>query len=748
MQIKIILALLLGLGLQYTFGQNLISLSGRISGITNESEQTISGLNGASILAMPGKSGAISNEKGKFSFKAPDFAQYLIVSYPGYQTDSLAINGMREFEILLKKDFAADSVIIEANNSGSSIDPFKTQLSEVLNQKELLKAACCNLGESFETNASVDVQFDDALTGSKQIQLLGLAGPYSQISIESMPGIRGIASRIGLDLIPGPWISSIQISRGAGSVVNGYEGFVGQINVEWEKPQTGKKLFVNGYGNLLGRSELNVNSSQMINNKIGTTFLLHGNLRPSQIDRNGDNFLDVPRSRQINLANRWYFSNERNLQAQLGLQIVEDQKEIGQITGPIQGAFNTSQRRYWMKVGWVNPQRAGESLGFQALYLDHRQENQMSGLPSWEGGFNARQQSSYANLIYQNYIFNPNHRIRLGGNLQFDQIEEFVPQISTQFSFNEWVPGIFGEYTYRYKESLRIIAGLRGDFHNIWGFFLTPRLHFLYKPDQKTSIRISGGRGQRTANVFAENLSRLISQRELRTQNDSRYTGLAYNFSPEVGWNMGFNLSRDLKINYRPMQVRAEYFLTIFSQLNVVDMENPRFLDIYPLEGEAVAHSLLTEVKLELHRRLEIKGAYKFQRNIIDYKSGSLDRPFLPRHRAYLNGSFSSRSKWTFDFTGQFIGSQRIPFTDSNPVEFQLASSSPAYFMLHAQISKTIGKKWFVYLGGDNLLNFRQSYPILDPNGDFSFFDASLVWGPIVGRMVYAGFRFSIDQKE
>lgn len=743
---RIIIVLFLSICIHPSYAQDLLKLTGKVLGVGESQQEKV--LSGASIEVFPGRTGAISDEKGRFLVAAPPFARYLIASYPGYQADSILIGDRREFEIRLRKDFRADSVVIEGNKASSSVDPFKAQLSEILDQKELLKAACCNLGESFSTNASVDVQFDDALTGSKQIELLGLAGPYTQISIESMPGIRGIASRIGLDLIPGPWISSIQIAKGAGSVVNGYEGFVGQINVEWEKPQTGRRLYLNGYGNIMGRAELNLNTTHQLTEGIGTTLLLHGSLRPMDIDRNQDGFLDIPRSRQLNLVNRWYFSNEKNLQSQLGIQVVNDNKEFGQIDGDIQGIFETNQTRIWAKIGWVNPQRSGESLGLQLMYQAHDQQNEVWGLELWDKAFEARQNTAYANLIYQNYISSPSHSIRIGTSFQLDQLSESLPQIEDKIEFMESVPGFFGEYTYKYKEKVRLVAGLRGDFHNIWGFFLTPRLHFLFKPDSKSSIRISGGRGQRTANVYAENLGRLLNQRSLVAQSESPYLNKAYGFPAEIGWNGGINISRDFRVNYRPVQLRMEYFLTWFEQLTVVDMENPRSLEIYPLEGEAFAQSFLTEAKVELHRRFEVRAAYKFQRTQIDYQGGRLDRPFLPRHRAFLNAAYSTRNKWSFDATGQFIGQQRLPSTIDNPQEYQREAFSPSFFQVHAQVSKVLSDRWEVYVGGENLLNFRQENPILAANGNLDYFDASLIWGPVAGRMVYGGFRFIIEERE
>ncbi len=716
-------------------------LEGQVWGENGKGEKIA--LRQATLRVLPGKQGSLTDSTGKFRLEVSAQAEFLVAAYSGFRNDTLPIKEKDFYEFILGNDFEADSVHIEAEKSSSVVDPFKTQLTEVVDRKGLLKAACCNLGESFETNASVDVQFNDALTGTRQIQLLGLAGPYTQLTLESMPGIRGLASSIGLDLIPGPWIESIQISKGTGSVINGYESFVGQINVELEKPQDGRKLYINGYGNRGGRSELNLNTTHKFSDKLGTTLLLHGSLRPLQLDRNEDGFQDMPLTRHWNVINRWHFSNEKNLEAQAGVQMLQDRRQSSDIEsfpGAVDYQAVNAQARIWAKVGWVNPDRPGESLGLQLMGQEHRQEQRAINLGF--DRFSGRQQSLYTNLIYQNFLGNTNHNYRLGANFSLDRQENTFDSILGPYDFTERVPGIFMEYTYKYLDKFRLIAGLRGDFHNLWGFFLTPRLHLLFRPDDESSIRFSAGRGQRTSSIFAENFGRFLNQRDILIRSESNLP--AYGLPPEVAWNVGFNLSRNFRLRYRPFQLRAEYFLTIFEQLTVVDLENPRQVSFYALDGEALAHSAMVEAKLEIHRRFGVKAAYKWQRTLIDYDEGRLDRPFLPRHRAFLNGTYKTRSQWAFDATLQWVGPQRIPSTSANPTEFRLEEQSLDFFLLSAQVSRPLGDRWEVYLGGENLLDFRQDAPILAAEGNREFFDASLIWGPVFGRMIYGGFRFTL----
>lgn len=726
------------------FAQDPIAIKGFVRGESSGSR--LQPLKSATVVAIPGNKGTLTDSVGFFSMVVPVEAEIIEVRYPGFKPDTLALaeNVLLQAVLvpLVQEDlnFRGDSVLIESQKESTTVNPFAPQLAENLGKDELLKAACCNLGESFETNAAVDVHFEDALTGTRQIQLLGLSGPYTQMTLESMPGIRGLSTGIGLDLIPGPWIESIQIARGAGSVANGYESIAGQINIEMVKPESGNRLYVNGYGNLTGRTELNINTSHKLGKKVGTSLLVHGSARPNQVDRNNDSFLDMPQTQQLNVLNRWYFSNLKDWRGQVGAQLLTEERNTGQLDetpNRVRLDMNTFQFKTWAKAGWVNPTRAGESWGFQFL-SQVTDLNRQTNLTFQE--YDARHLTYYANAIYQNYLVNPNHKIRLGGSYRYELYREFF--FNQDFFRLESVGGLFAEYTFSQSDRFRLVAGIRGDSHNLWDLFFTPRLHMLFRPDDKTAIRLSGGRGLRTSSIFMENFGSFVNNRNLVIRGERDLP--AYDLPPEIAWNTGANISRDFKLRLRPAQIRAEYFYTYFETLIAVDRENARAVTFYPVEnGGAFAHSLLVEGKVNINRRFDVKAAYKWQRTMIAYNRGLLIRPFLPEHRAFVNASYKTRSDWAFDGTFQFIGSQRIPSTEANPETLQLDEMSPAFVQLHAQVSKKLRDGFEVYLGGENLLNFRQDDPVLSTENP-AFFDASLIWGPVFGNMFYVGFRWTV----
>ena len=201
--------------------------------------------------------------------------------------------------------------------------------SQLITRDELFKAACCNLGESFTTNPSVDVNYSDAATGAKQIKLLGLSGTYVQMLTENLPNFRGAAAPYALDYVPGPWMNSIQVSKGSSSVRNGYESITGQIDIEYLKPDNDEGLTVNLYGNTMSRLEANVDANIHLDDKLSTEVLAHYQDDFGHHDVNDDGFLDQPNVRQWNLQNRWKWKGTHYM-FHGGISMVKEKREGGQ----------------------------------------------------------------------------------------------------------------------------------------------------------------------------------------------------------------------------------------------------------------------------------------------------------------------------------------------------------------------------------------------------------------------------------
>lgn len=703
---------------------------------------------GASVVWLGTSKGVVTDTAGVFIIKQDGSSGRLVISYTGYTADTLAVNDARELKIILASGRKLDEVIVSSKQKASyisSLNPIRTQ---VMTERELFKAACCNLSESFETNPSVDVSYNDAVTGSKQIQLLGLSGNYTQLTVENLPGPRGLATPFGLNFIPGPWVESIQLNKGVGSVANGYESIAGQINVELKKPAIAEKLYLNAYINDMTKTDLNLVLTERFGKNWSTALLLHDNFQArSNVDYNGDGFRDMTTGNLFTVVNRWNYNGGKGFESQLGFKILNDDLTGGQTSfDPDKDKFTTrtyglgiNTKRYeaFAKAGYVFPGKKYKSIGLQLSVFDHKQDSYF-GMTL----YNARQKNLYANLIYQSIIVTTAHKFRTGISFLSDNYDELFN--TTKYKRQETVPGAFLEYTFTPVEKFNVVAGIRADHNSLFGWFATPRLHIRYEPVKGTIIRLSAGRGQRTANIFAENNSVFVSSRQLNIL--TTFPGKAYGLDPEVAWNKGISVDQKFRLFNRNANLAVDFFRNDFQQQVIVDLEDARQVKFYNLAGKSFSNSFQAEMNMEPIKKLEVRFAYRFFDVKATYGNQLLQKPFTARHRAFTNLAYEI-SGWKFDYTFNYNGEKRVVNTMANPPVYQRQKNSPSYILMNAQVSKAVGTKNPVdlYIGGENLTNFLQGDVIVSADNPFGpYFDASLVWGPVSGRLIYAGLRYKI----
>lgn len=696
------------------------------------------------------QSSTTTNENGVFKIKHDKGNKNLVFSFAGMQADTIEVKNLHEVLVVHAQNNVLSEVVVSRRKKSNYINALSANRAEILTAQELFKAACCDLSESFETTVSVDVVSNDAVTGSKQIQLLGLSGIYTQLTVENLPGPRGFATPLGLNSIAGTWIESIEISKGIGSVVNGYENMAGQINVELKKPHNSERLYFNTYVNNMGRTDVNLNLAQKINEKWSVGLLLHDNFMYNKnMNFSNNGFRDIPVGNLFSGINRWHYENGKGTIAQFGVKYLKDNRTGGQVdfnksldkgdTKVYGLGFDNERIEGFAKIGYVFPQNRLRSIGFLVSASNYTQDSYF-GIRN----YNSEQTNGYANLIFQDIIGSVAHKYKVGASLTYDKYNENIE--SNVFDRSESVTGVFVEYTYSPNEKMDVVLGLREDYNSLYGWFTTPRLVARYNPFTGNTIRFSTGRGQRTANIFAENLSMLASSRainyaELQNQNN------AYGLKPEVSWNTGITLDQNFQLFGRESGLSVELFHNNFQNQVVIDWENPRSVSIYNLEGKSYSNSVQAEFRFMPAPHFEARMAYRLLDVQTDYKSGKLQKPLTAKHRGFINLAYNLHSGWSFDYTFNTVGSKRIPSTLSNPDQYQLAANSDAYITMNAQISKSFGvnKNFTIYVGGENLSNTYQKDPILAAEQPFGqHFDTNLLWGPLTGRMFYSGIRYHI----
>ncbi|MDO7852071.1 TonB-dependent receptor [Hymenobacter sp. CA1UV-4] len=727
-----------------------------------------------------------SDEAGRFTLPRPArAASRLVVQALGYRADTLAVptTGAPYLRAALRPGQELGEVTVtDRAPAYSSLTPANVQM---ISSRDLTKSACCNLAESFETNASVEVTTSDAVSGAKQIQLLGLDGSYSLLTVDNQPALRGLAAPYRLGYLAGPWIENIEIIKGTGSVVNGYEAISGQVNVKLKEPEKTDQLLFNIYGNDLGKFDVNLNTSARLNAKWSTVLLLHTDHLGNRVDRNKDGFLDLPLATQFNAFNKWKYISGKGLVSEVGLGALRETRQGGQLDFRDTGAeaftrnYGTTQAttRYtgYAKTSYTWPSRPFQSLGllltgtnhdftsrysygYQTLHTDHD-----PSLPFYfvsnpsSRSYDGTQRTGQATLLFQSALGNTSHVYRTGLSFLYDNYDErltagrsYLTETPTDVEAREHrtrrelVPGAFAEYTYQNSRNLTVVAGLRADRHNLYGWQVTPRLNLKYDVLKNTVLRAAAGRGFRVANPIADNAAMLASAREFV---------IGTNLRPEKAWNLGGSATQYFTALGHPATFILDYYHTEFQNQVVADMyTSPGLIAIDNLQpgGRSFARSLQAELQLEPLKGLQVKGAYKYLDVRTTYDNVLLPKPLTPAHRAFLNlGYASAFDKWRGDFTVQWFGQRPVAHISSThahgTAQEYRPETTPRYALLNAQLTRGF-KRFDLYAGVENLTNYRQPNPIEGAANPFGpTFDAAMVWGPVYGRLTYAGLRFRIE---
>lgn len=715
---------------------SIIVFANSVEGIVYEStEEGKLELIGANVYWLNTQIGTTTDFDGKFSLEKIANQTKLVISYIGLKSDTIDISNFEDdLEIVLKSNTIIDEVVVTKRRKGTTLNKMSALQTTTLSGAELCKAACCNLAESFTTNASIDVNFSDAVTGARQIQMLGLSGLYVQLLTENMPNYYGLANKFGMEYIPGSWMSSIQISKGASSVINGYEAMTGQINVEYKKPQDSEELFINSYLGSNSMKELNVNSSFKLTDKLSYMFFVHGKNNHIKMDENNDGFLDMPLINQYSIFNRWNYEGE-NVKYQGGVKYVFENRNGGQESYDFDMP-NTKENGYgiqnrinrveiYNKLGLVDFADEYTSIGLQTSLNLHKQES-FYGLTNYD----ADQLSFYANLIFQSQLFNENHKYSTGISFKTDVYNQTLSTFTKDFDRNYSSVGTFFQYTYNLAETVNLIAGMRYDYHNEFSSLFTPRLNIKYDITESTILRASLGKGYRISNPIAENISYFATSKEIKIDD---------NLDKEESLNWGLNLHQEFQLFGKKLSLNLDYYRTDFQSQIIADLdENKDYIRITNLNGDSYSNNYQAELIYDFLPGLQTLFAYRYTDVNITTGGELKEKALTNRYKVLATLSYRTPlDKWQFDLTNQYNGGGRMP-------EFSSESEFDPYNIVNIQITKRF-RDWEVYVGSENLFDFTQSNPVLGANRPFSQgFDATQIWGPVHGRKTFIGMRYTL----
>lgn len=693
-------------------------------------------LTGAGIYWAGTSSGTTSDAEGRFSIDRNASSNMLAISYIGFRSDTIQVNAsIAELDIVLDESEKMQEVTVTGRRPGI-VKAHSADNTIQITATELTRAACCNLGESFTTNPSVDVSYDDAATGARQIKLLGLSGSYVQMLTETIPNYRGAASPYSLGYVPGPWMQSIQVSKGSASVKNGYESITGQINVEFLKPQAEEAIHVNLYGDSKSRIEANADANIHLTGKLSTSLLIHYEDNYGHHDENGDGFLDQPKVRQLHVQNRWARISDRHI-FQASVKALDEKREGGQVHGPFSIGMDTRRYEAFVKNAYIIDPDRNMNV---ALILS----GNLHSLDATYGYkvYDVDQTNLYATLMFES-DFCEIHNLSTGINVNYDGYSQdwrltHDPQGAlTHGDENETAAGAYAQYTLDLDGKLILMAGLRADYSTLHGAFITPRAHVRYAPADWFSIRASAGKGYRTVHPLAEFNYLMGSGRQLIIDVPQQ----------EEAWNYGLSAAFDIPLFGKTLNLNAEYYYTDFIHQTIIDYESsPGELRIANLEGDSWSHTFQVDATYPLFKGMNLTAAYRLNDVKTTYAGQLMDKPLTSRYKGLVTASYETPlGIWQFDVTLQMNGGGRMPtpytLPDGTP---SWDSTFPAYNQLNAQITRWF-RRWSIYIGGENLTGFRQQTTIIGADDPWSStFDPTMVWGPVHGAMFYAGIRLNL----
>ena len=603
--------------------------------------------------------------------------------------------------------------------------------TDFISSKELLRAACCNLVESFTTNPSVDVNYADAATGAQQIKLLGLSGTYVQMLTENIPNYRGLAAPFSLSYIPGPWMQSIQVSKGASSVKNGYESITGQINVEFKKPQATPWADANLYYNSKGKLEANLGANLQLSDKWSTALLGHYEILDKAHDDNGDGFVDMPKVRQGSLQSRWAWLSDKYI-FQASVKGLKEHREGGQIGHHAVGnthpyLIDITNERYeaFAKNAFILDAEHATNI---ALILSGSLHHENAAYGHQQ--YIADQRNGYASLMFES-DFNEHHSLSTGISLNHDYLDEQIRKT------DETTPGVYAQYTYKIGEKFTLMAGLRWDHSNIYGGFVTPRMHVKYSPSEVVTLRGSIGKGYRKSHALAENNYLLASGRIIYIDG-----GL----DQEEAWNYGVSAALSIPIGEKKLELNAEYYYTNFLHQTVMDLDSdPHVVYFRNLDGKSYSHTYQIEATYPFFEGFTLTATYRHTDVKCTYNGVLMEKPLTNKYKGLFTASYApGMGKWQFDVTLQLNGGGRMPtaYTTSNG-QPSWNERYKGYEQLSAQVTRFF-RHWSIYAGGENLTGFKQKNPIIGANDPWGQnFDSTMIWGPLHGAVFYIGARIN-----
>ncbi len=679
-----------------------------------------------------------TNENGYFRIERKHSEHKLIVSFIGYQKDTIEIKDSSLFELVtLREGIELAAVQVESQRKSNTFSRLNPLNIEALEEKEFKKAACCSVAESFQTSNAVDISYNNAATGNKEIQFLGLRGLYTQLLIENRESFGGILSSMGYEFIPGTWLEQVNIQKGASTVKNGAQSMAGAINIQLKKPFKDDPAFINLFGDLHGRYEANVHLNKKWNDRQSSGLYLNGAFQSKSRDHNGDFFQDEAKINRINgLFKNILFGHV--FEGQINGQALYEERNSGQIQSDNPYVIKQKVHHFNLfgNLGYVRFDKENQSAG--SIYdISHSRIDAIYGNQAYK----ANETRASFQLLYNHPFGYGRHQLIMGPNGSIHRATEEAFQ--QKWKYDEQVLGLFFEYTYksstdpghRFSASL----GMRNEWiRNSQPMFI-PRASLRYLFAEDWTFRASIGRGYRFQRLFADHAAYFASSKQWIIESPP---------SIEKSWNTGFNIVGKPYLNGREAEINVDAYLTWFDDQVIADVDQDYTkIFLYNLNGNSRAYQTIATISYPVLSWMNVKIGGKYTDTRAQYKEGFKQVPLFPKFRGLISIDLeSSNKKWLVNISSNYVGEMRLPDKENVPNDIlhgHVGFSKP-YMLLQTQLN-WISRSWELYAGCENLLNYTQHTAIIDAANPFgNYFNAAEIYAPVSGIKPYLGIKWRI----
>lgn len=597
-----------------------------------------------------------------------------------------------------------------------------------------------HLFESVQMVNGLQAQVNCNVCSAGDIQINGMEGAYTLVTIDGMPLVSSLGTVYGLMGLPNSLLERVEIIKGAASALYGPEAMAGVINLITRSPQRRNQVHADLSSTSHGEHTLDLAGLYRWG-KVNMISSLHGFLMNQPFDNNGDGFADIPVQQRLSFFQKISISRSSKLPASLALRRFDEYRWGGQMSW--EERFAGTDSVYGERIRTARNELLGAyQLAFLGKPLiqwsgtEHRQNSIYGTMP-----FQAVQRVGFMQFLWSGRQYGISWLAGLPLRYTFYDDQT----VATPSPERRFLPGFFVQAEGKASATMGYNVSIRVDDDRVHGTVWSPRLAMRYQTSASSSLRMNFGTGYRLVQVFTEDHAALTGAREVVFREALK---------PERSWSALLNFAISGNPGSHVLRSEASLFYTRFSNKIAADyFSNPNQIIYSNLDGFARSAGLSLDFELFTVTRQRITlGITAMQVGLMRRDSNGLmdfERQLhSPPFSAALQLQQPLSRNWMIDVGAKINSPMRLPVV---PGDFR-PEYSPWYALLNLQATKKTKRGLEIYAGIRNLLNFIPRNPLLRPFDPFDkwvhvnnpqgyTFDAAYNYASLQGRRIFVGIR-------